>query len=30
MLAVLVSALVNKCKMDVQASGCSIFEIYLK
>lgn len=30
MLAVLMTALVNKRKVDVQASGCSIFEIYLK
>lgn len=30
MLAVLMTALVNKRKVDVQANGCSIFEIYLK
>lgn len=30
MLAVLMTALVNKRKVDVQASGCSIFEIYLR
>jgi hypothetical protein len=30
LLAILMTALVNKRKVDVQASGCSIFEIYLK
>jgi hypothetical protein len=30
LLAILMTALVNKRKLDVQGSGCSIFEIYLK
>lgn len=30
LLAILMTALINKRKVDVQASGCSIFEIYLK
>lgn len=30
LLAILMTALVNKRKMDVQGNGCEIFEIYLK
>ena len=30
LLAILMTALVNKRKVDVQGNGCEIFEVYLK